>query len=217
MCWNEQCQEERFPQPHERRSFTDVQKTIPLDIIGALDFECSVAPVNDKDSSEKNTLKQKLEAEFRPVSFCLVFSSKKGKVLYKKYYASDTRCLKQLLKSLDSAERHLAPMMQRYPRHNLPAAEARRLKEEAKECYLCQKPFPFSLEEDLAIQRANASSRSVDADGTLHYGVGGNKEAEGGGQQTKGQLRKKLGQTRVHDHSHFDGHYLGDNDKRAIQ
>ena len=179
LCWNDRCQEEIFPDPHEKRMFTDVQKTIPLPIVGALDFECAVKPIQEEGRgphSNKSTSQMTLENYFHPVSFGLAFINDKGKLLKKVYVSSDTDCLSLLFKALDSAERDLGPLLQRYPHHNVPREEVMRLKKEAKVCYLCKKPFPYPLHVDGALQRRNFKMGGVNEYGVRH--ADGRREEE---------------------------------------
>ena len=162
---------------------------------GALDFECTVVSPDEKNA--RNTPRMKTEAQFNPVSFSMIFISKDGKVVHKVYRASQDHCMKYFFKEIDKAQRKLEPLLQRFPKHNLSPAEVRRRKEAASVCYLCNQPFPFSLEEDREIYVKNA-----------RRGAAGRKEKkkkEGPGpkehDESEATLRKRVGQTRVIDHS----------------
>ena len=176
VCSRQGLQKITLPPPGSKKYFKDVQKRVPVDIFGAFDFETKMTrDMSGFQSSESNKLEEQMEA----VTFSMAFVDVKGNLLFHRTHSSDTDCLPAFFDALYDAKQKLLPLLNRYPTHGLSSEECYEMKKKADKCYICNGPFPFSLEEEKEIVRlCSKKKRGREGSSSEEEGTDSSEEEE---------------------------------------
>ena len=153
LCMKGQPQRIKMPPPGSTRCFNSFEKTLPAKFVGVVDFECKVKSQNVKKAS---TQFRRVDQEFMPISFCLLFFDDEKKVHFERYYESEENIMDLFFEALKEAREVLKPELQRHPFHNLSIQEANAMKSAATHCHICKQKFTTSPSDDYFIASQSA-------------------------------------------------------------
>ena len=213
ICRQQGEQTTSLPPPGTKKYFKDKHKRVQVDIFGAFDFETSM---NQDIGNFKSTESNRLEEEMKAVTFSMAFVNSEGKILFQRTHSDDKDCLSSFFDALYDAKQTLLPLLNKYPFHSFSPSENEELKRKAANCYLCDEPFPFTLEEEKEILRRSKvkdwdTAENFDAFMMEYMGkvvdLREKGEEKGGGE--KKNWKKPICYIRTTDHCHSTNKYLG--------